>query len=228
MLFILIMIITNFCPLLSNNNCLVYANNQQELVVIDDNKLTYRLNNGGGLITFTYFSGDYVKKKNKLMIGCDKLVYLITEEREENTNNNFISICLKDNDNKPINYAPIVFNNSSLLIEQNYYSDENGCIKINSNLFNESPVCLNMNVLLLGNTFNQSICVKKGNKYSIKLLVPVSLGIQNSEGTKRKYLKIVPINEDSTKIYDPNLRVWKYFNRLDNSSECHGLIFNIN
>lgn len=224
----LLIIIYYWFPLIYNNECLVYLNEKQEIVIQDNHKLTYRLNNGGGLVTYTYFSGDYTKKKQRIVMGSDELEFSRIEEIEESYLGNQIAIYFEDNENKPIKYAPIIFDNSNILYSQKYYTDENGGIKIETDLFREISNCLRMNVLLFGNTFSQNICVKKGDKYSIKLLVPSRLGIQNSEQTKRKYIKIVPIDEDSVKIYDPNLRIWKYFNRLSNSSECHNLIFSIN
>lgn len=206
-------------------DCVVYVNGDNELLILDDNRISYRLKNKGGLITYSYFSGDYKKRKNKYKLGADLCAYAeIQSSPDSRSQQDGILICFYNRDEEPLQYTPIVLGFTENIIQREYYSDDSGCINL---IVNPSIDGFEsrFSVQLLGNTFSQDIKIKKGEEYSITLQVPPKYGIQNAEDYKREILKIESMNQNRVRVYDGITKEWKVFEKLNRMEKCHDVIF---
>lgn len=205
--------------------CDVYVNADNEVIVLDENKISYRLKNRGGIITYSYFSGEYKKKKNKYKLGKDQGEYTeiqytpIMSSQEETS-----KLCFYDRNLNSLKYAPVVFKSNENIRKQEYYIEDSGCINVQTN-FSIDSFDAQFEVQLLGNTFTQKLRFKKGKEYQVNLEIPQKYGIQNNSDYKRKCLKIESFGHDQVRVYDSIVKKWKVFNRSEEVGFCHNQIF---
>lgn len=206
--------------------CDVYVNEDHEVIVLDENRISYRLKNKGGIITYSYFSGEYKKRKIKYKLGLDQGEYAEIQSTSVMSSQEEISkLCFYDRGLNPLKYAPVVFKSNENIIRQEYYIEDSGCVNVQTN-FSVDSLDSQFEVQLLGNTFTQKLRLKKGKEYEVKLKVSPKYGIQNSRDYKRKCLKIESLGQGQVRVYDSIVKKWKVFKRSNEIGVCHDLIFN--
>jgi hypothetical protein len=210
--------------LLLEDECVIYTNHQDEVIVVDVNRLSYRLRNPGGIITYSYFSGDYSKQGRRYKLGEDTQVYFTSHASSLlETSDGEGTICFYDRDGSSIRGAAVtILQNEETL---KYYLDTSECIMVQNNLGGSDLYTFNL--YLLGNTFSGQVKVANGETRRVKLKVPVEYGIQNGKESQRKLLKVKVPNDDIIKVYDSVSRAWKEFYKAKSCLNCHEAIFNI-
>ena len=205
--------------------CEVYVSQSNEVIVISDNILSYRLKNKGGIITYSYFTGQYQKNGSKYILFKDQNSYAFIERRPDTVViDNSIRICFYSDKRKPIKYAPIFFEPSNYLMHQKFYTGDSGCISISINPLIDS-LHSRFQVQMLGYSFPQDILIRNGEEHSIILKVSNKYGIQNTENSKREWLKIKSIGKNQLRVYDSVKKNWSIFEKISSSGICHESIF---
>ncbi len=195
-----------------------YVNDDNEVLIVDSKSISYRIKNPGGLISYSYFSGDYEKKLNKYFLKEDTLNYVnVHRGKSENLKENQILLCFYDNDENPLIYVPIEINETKDLKINKFITDSLGCLTLEFDRENLSPE-LNGQIQQLGNFCNFTVTLFNENSFKIFLKATTDFGIHNSAQMKRKYLKLKKTIDNHLLLYDPISKNWKTFTKNETNN----------
>lgn len=196
---------------LQNEPCKVYISKSSEIVGLCGDSIVYRLANGGGITTLSYSKGTYKWSGQSIQINhCDFSIVKETIYENNASSDKSTIIEVLDSEGCPAVSEPlfVIYDDNKIP----YDTDTNGRVHL-EDFDSNKYVTLKFIGLFYSFSHRMFIQSKKVNQ----ILLKTSIGTNNVEETYRDYLTIKPVKDDenSVMIFDPVLKEWKYFKKVE-------------
>ena len=196
---------------LQNEPCKVYVSNSSEIVGLCGDSIVYRLANGGGMTTLSYSKGTYKWCGQRVQINHSDFSIVKETVYENNPSLDKSTIIeVLDSEGCPAVAEPlfVIYDDNKIP----YDTDTAG--RVNLEDF-DSNKYVTLKFIGLYYSFSHRMFLQS-NKVN-QILIKTGIGINNVERTYRDYLTIKSVNDQESiiMIFDPVLKEWKRFEKVE-------------